>query len=200
MLDFRIVHDGSFWVAENGSFTAELNGFSIHYEVHGQGPVVMTLPNSWGLSLGGLRALYRSLEDTLTIVYFDPRGMGESAPIKEDSDMSMAAVRADFDALRRHLGLEKVNALGWSNGATNLILLASEKPDTLSTAVFLHGSASHGPEDMKGFAERYPELLALIEREDLFEETHFLHGFEPLMSRKILRYRRGSRLAPVDLP
>lgn len=22
MLDFRIVHDGSFWVAENGSFTA----------------------------------------------------------------------------------------------------------------------------------------------------------------------------------
>ena len=39
----------------NGSFTASLNGFQIHYEVHGQGPVLMTLPNSWGLSLEGLR-------------------------------------------------------------------------------------------------------------------------------------------------
>ncbi len=25
----------------NGSFTADLNGFRIHYEVHGQGPVLM---------------------------------------------------------------------------------------------------------------------------------------------------------------
>jgi hypothetical protein len=35
----------------NGSFTAELNGFRVHYEVHGQGPVLMALTNSWGLSL-----------------------------------------------------------------------------------------------------------------------------------------------------
>ena len=41
----------------NGSFTAELNGFRIHYEVHGQGPVLMALTNSWGLSLEALRAL-----------------------------------------------------------------------------------------------------------------------------------------------
>jgi proline iminopeptidase len=126
---------------ESGSFTAELNGFKIHYEVHGQGPVLMTVPNSWGLTLEGLRALYRPLEDRLTLVYFDPRGMGRSDPVREDADMGMAAVRADFDALRQHLGLERVNAIGWSNGAMNLILLASERPDTLSSAIFLHGTA-----------------------------------------------------------
>ena len=47
---------------ENGSFTAELDGRTVHYEVHGTGPVLMTVPNSWGLSLEGLRAMYRPLE------------------------------------------------------------------------------------------------------------------------------------------
>ncbi|HYN03208.1 MAG TPA: alpha/beta hydrolase, partial [Vicinamibacteria bacterium] len=93
----------------NGSFTAELNGFRIHYEVHGQGPVLMALTNSWGLSLEALRAMYRPLEEKLTLVYFDPRGMGGSGPVRDESDRGLAAVRADFQALRAHLKLEKVN-------------------------------------------------------------------------------------------
>ncbi len=144
---------------ENGSFFAELNGFRIHYEVHGQGPVLMTVPNSWGLSLAGLRGLYRPLEEHLTMVYFDPRGMGESDPIRADADMGMAAVRADFDALRRHLGLATVSAIGWSNGAGNLVLLAAEYPTTITSAIFLHGLASFTAQDMAEFAELYPELV-----------------------------------------
>jgi proline iminopeptidase len=149
---------------ENGSFFANLNGFQIHYEVHGSGPVVMTVPNSWGLSLAGLRGLYRGLEDRLTIVYFDPRGMGQSDPIREESDMGMAAVRADFDALRRHLGLETVHAIGWSNGAANLIFLAAEYPDTISSAIFLHGVASFTEQDMAAWAEKNPDLVKGYER------------------------------------
>ena len=145
---------------ENGSFTEDLNGFNIHYEVHGKGPVLMTLPNSWGLSLEGLRALYRPLEAHLTMVYFDPRGMGRSGAIREDSDMGTAAVRDDFDALRRHLGLDTVDVIGWSNGAMNLILLASERPETIDTAIFLHGTARFGPEDMAEYSEKYPEWFA----------------------------------------
>jgi len=144
---------------ENGSFTAELNGFSIHYEIHGQGPVMMTLPNSWGLSLIGLRSLYGPLEEKLTMVYFDPRGIGASSPIVEESDMGMEAVRADFQALREHLGLDHVSAIGWSNGAMNLVLLAAERPETIDTAIFLHGAASYTTEDMAAMAADYPELM-----------------------------------------
>ena len=144
---------------ENGSFIAQLNGFDIHYEVHGQGPVLMVLANSWGLSLQGLRGIFGPLEERLTMVYFDPRGMGESSPIIEESDMGMAAVRADFQVLREHLGLESVNAIGWSNGAMNLVLLAAERPETIDTAIFLHGAASYSAEDMAAMAERYPELI-----------------------------------------
>jgi proline iminopeptidase len=142
----------------NGSFTAELNGFRIHYEVHGQGPVLMALTNSWGLSLEALRAMYRPLEERLTLVYFDPRGMGGSGPVREDTDRGLAAVRADFQALRAHLKLEKVNAIGWSNGAINLIWLAHERPETLSSAIFVHGMASLGLEDMKAMQAQHPEL------------------------------------------
>jgi proline iminopeptidase len=143
---------------ENGSFSVNLNGYDIHYEVHGQGPVLMTVPNSWGLSLEGLRALYRPLEKRLTMVYFDPRGMGESAPIQTEEDMGLAAVRADFDALRRHLGLETTHAVGWSNGATNLVLLAAEYSETLSSAIFIHGAASFSAEDLKDWSQKYPEV------------------------------------------
>jgi proline iminopeptidase len=143
----------------NGSFTAELNGFRIHYEVHGKGPVLMALTNSWGLSWQPLRAMYRPLEEKLTLVYFDPRGMGESGPVREESDRGLAAVRADFQALRAHLGLEKVNAIGWSNGAINLIWLAREHPETLSSAIFVHGIASSGPDDVKAIQADHPELV-----------------------------------------
>ena len=144
---------------ENGSFTAELGGHTVHYEVHGSGPVLMTVPNSWGLTFEGLRAMYRPLESHVTMVYFDPRGMGGSGPIREESDLGPDAVREDFDALRKHLGLEMVNAIGWSNGASNLIALAAERPEGIAAAVFLHGSARFLPEDEQGIVERYPDLI-----------------------------------------
>ena len=143
----------------NGSFTAERNGVRIHYEVRGQGPVLMALTNSWGLSHEALRAMYRPLEEKLTLVYFDPRGMGGSGPVREEADRGLAAVRADFQALREHLRLEKVNAIGWSNGAINLIWLAHEHPETLSSAIFVHGMASLGPEDTKAMQAQHPDLM-----------------------------------------
>ncbi|UCF36847.1 MAG: alpha/beta hydrolase [Acidobacteriota bacterium] len=149
---------------ENGSFSAVLNGFRIHYEIHGNGPVLMVLPNSWGITVGGLRELYRPLEERLTVTYFEPRGMGASDPIKTDSDMGLEAVRSDFQALRRFLGQERVHAIGWSNGAVNLIELASEYPETLSTAIFLHGTARNTAEDDEYFARQQPQLVEAYQR------------------------------------
>jgi proline iminopeptidase len=142
----------------NGSFTAELNGRKVHYEVHGRGPVLMTLTNSWGLTGEGLRGLYRPLEEKLTLVYFDPRGMGASGPAATDADRGMAAVREDFRALQKHLKIRKANVIGWSNGAMNLLVLATETPDALASAIFVHGIASFGKEDMNAFVARFPDM------------------------------------------
>jgi proline iminopeptidase len=107
-----------------------------------------------------MRGLFRPLEEKLTLVYFDPRGMGTSSPARVDTDRGMAAVREDFDALRRHLKIGKANVIGWSNGAMNLLLLASEHPETIESAIFVHGVASFGPDDMKAFAEAHPQMTA----------------------------------------
>lgn len=146
----------------NGAFTEQIDGRTIHYQVHGNGPVVMAVTNSWGLSLEGVRGLFAPLEERLTMVYFDPRGMGESGPAEERSDMGLAAVREDFDRLRRHLGLDQVHAIGWSNGAMNLIHLAAEYPEIIRSAIFVHGVAHHGQEDNARWADEHPELAASL--------------------------------------
>jgi pimeloyl-ACP methyl ester carboxylesterase len=145
-----------------GSFTAELGGVAIHYEVHGRGPVLMTVPNSWGLSLQGLRGLYRPLEERLCVVYFDPRGMAGSSPARSEEDLGMAAVREDFHALRAHLGLGRVHVIGWSNGAMNLVELASARPDTLDSAIFVHTVARFTPEDGRAFVEQHPDFVRKV--------------------------------------
>jgi proline iminopeptidase len=157
-------NSGSLPGLENGRFQAPVDGRTIEYEVHGKGPVVMTVPNSWGLSLEGLRAMYRPLEEELTIVYFNPRGMGASGPVQEERDLGPDAVREDFHALRKHLGLDKVTAIGWSNGAANLIVLAAESPGAIENAVFLHGNASLLPEDVKRIVDGYPDLMAAFQK------------------------------------
>jgi pimeloyl-ACP methyl ester carboxylesterase len=146
-------------ILENGSFLESIGGRTIHYEVHGRGPVVMAVPNSWGLSVDGLRGFYRTLEDRVTMVYFDPRGMGESGPVEVDEDMGLAAIRVDFNALRVHLGQDRVHAIGWSNGAMNLILLAAEFPESLRSGVFVHGVLTFDESDMALWMHRQPELL-----------------------------------------
>lgn len=145
----------------NGSFNVEIDGRTIHYEIHGSGPVTIAVTNSWGLTIPGLRGMLGDLEERLTMVYFDPRGLGGSSSITDDADMSMAAVREDFAALRQHLGFDSVNAIGWSNGASNLIMLAAEQPDTIDAAVFVHGAATFGPEDMAAFAQQHSELTQM---------------------------------------
>jgi pimeloyl-ACP methyl ester carboxylesterase len=170
---------------KNGSYFAELNGFTIRYELRGRGPVLMTLPNSWGLTHQGLRGLYRPLEKHVTMVYFDPRGMGESAPLRQPSDMGLDAVRKDFDALRRHLGLERVNAIGWSNGAMNLIRLASEYPETISSAIFVHGLAKFTQEDERLLAQEHGALFHRFE--EFLEE---LEGAGPFSGSADARFKR----------
>jgi hypothetical protein len=48
--------------------------------------------------------------------------------------------------------------------------------------------------------KHHPDLMALVERKDLFELIAFLHGFEPKMSRQIYRYRPGSLSVLGDVP
>lgn len=145
---------------DRGSHRLELDGRTIHFEVHGEGPPLMVMPNAWGITTTALRSLFRGLEAHRTLVYFDLRGMGESSPAAGAEDLSTAAVREDFEALRRHLDLGAVDALGWSAGATTLLQHALDHPESLRSAVIVHTAARFQPEDGQAIAESRPELVA----------------------------------------
>lgn len=144
---------------ENGEFTFTHDGVTTRYAIHGSGPVAMVVSNSWGITIEGLRAVYGGMEEYLTLIYFDPRGMGGSSAAGEDSDLSMASVRADLEALRQHLGLGAVNLLGWSNGAMNLMLYAAEHPEACDRIVLLHGVSWNDPGDMQHLMENYAAVF-----------------------------------------
>ncbi|CAM2069550.1 Alpha/beta hydrolase [Sulfidibacter corallicola] len=143
---------------QNGTFSFEHDDVTTHYAIYGKGPVCMVMTNAWGITHQGLRELFRPLEKHLTLVYFDTRGMGSSGPIHKPEDHSMATVRGDLEALRRHLGLEKAVFLGWSNGAMNLLVYAAEHPQVIDKAIFISGLDRNREEDMAKFVEQYPEL------------------------------------------
>jgi len=138
----------------NGQFSGQINGTEIAWLVRGQGPVCMVVTNSWGFTAMGLHRLFSGLEAHFTMIYFDPRGMGRSGPVRAEEDRSMATVRKDLNGLRNHLGLEKTHVLGWSNGAMNAFLYVADYSEHVDKAVFVHGIAGFDEEDLAIMGEK----------------------------------------------
>ena len=86
----------------------------------------------------------------------DPRGTG--APIRR-RDYSLDGYAADLDELRAHLGLERMDLLGFSHGAVVAIHYAARYPDGLDRLVLAGGLAAF-TDEVKAFAEEYIESKA----------------------------------------
>ncbi len=148
-----------------GDFKAQLDGGEVAYTIVGQGPPMMVLTNTWGLERKRLQALFALLEPHFTMIYFDLRGMGDSAPGTPEH-YGMAGARRTLASLQAHLKLDKVYLLGWSAGAMNGLILASEHSDHLLGAVLVHGLSYAGPEEEQqlmtkhsGFFKRLGEVM-----------------------------------------
>ncbi len=120
----------------------EINGVKIHYEVAGdKPPVVMTLHGGPGIGDGGdNKNMFKFLEDEFTFVYFDQRGNGQS----DDADTSTYThdqMVEDTEALRKHLGIDKMVLSGGSYGGMLAMEYAIKYPEHLS-GMFLRGTAA----------------------------------------------------------
>lgn len=84
-------------------------GLDLWYEVAGDGPATLVVPSaSWlARDLDPLRA-------GRTLVFYDVRGRGRSATIRDESLLGMHRDVDDLERLRRALGLERFDLLGWS--------------------------------------------------------------------------------------
>ncbi|MCX5195098.1 alpha/beta hydrolase [Streptomyces sp. NBC_00249] len=103
------------------------DGTALAYHLEGEGEPLLCLPGGAMRSsaylgdLGGLSAGRR-------LVLLDPRGTGGSAVPADESTYRVDHQVADVEALRVHLGLERVDLLAHSAGANLAMLYAAAHP------------------------------------------------------------------------
>ena len=104
------------------------DGTRLAYHRAGEGAPLICLPggpmqsSAYLGDLGGLTA-HRSL------VRLDPRGTGESAAPADPASYRCDRQVDDVEALRAHLGQDRVDLLGHSAGGTLAVLYAARHPD-----------------------------------------------------------------------
>lgn len=105
---------------------ARINGTEIYFDVDGMGlvpgkdrmverPVLFLLHGGPGSDHSSFKSNSAALRDTAQLVFVDHRGSGRSAPA-DPRTYTLDQNIDDLDALREHLGLERISVLGSSYG------------------------------------------------------------------------------------
>jgi pimeloyl-ACP methyl ester carboxylesterase len=115
--------------------TATINGAALYYEVHGDpnGQPVLLLHGSLG-SVEDFDNLAPVLVGAgYRVVAMDCRGRGRST--WGELPITYAQMAADALGLLDHLGIEKTDVVGWSDGAAIALDLAAHHPERLDRVV-----------------------------------------------------------------
>jgi proline iminopeptidase len=121
----------------HGEHKAKLNGLELWYRVSGKGPVCIFPTAGWGPSSDIYIASMKPLEEQFTIVYLDTRGTGRSERPKTLEEYTWKHFADDIEALRRHLGVEKIWLIGHSMGGIMVLHYALEYPKQVEGLLIL---------------------------------------------------------------
>ena len=91
------------------------DGLELSYRREGSGPLLVCIPGGPGFSSRYLVDL-AGLGSTRTLIMLDPRGTGASDAPRDPRAYSTADYASDVEALREHLGVERIDVLGHSHG------------------------------------------------------------------------------------
>jgi proline iminopeptidase len=153
---------------------ASYDGAQIGYRVLGAGPPLVCLPGGPGRAseyLGDLGGLGKSRQ----LVLLDPRGVGLSADPADPATFRVDRIVHDVEALRVHLGLDRMDLLAHSAGAVLATLYAAAYREHLSRLILVTpGLAAVGVEGTEeqlrtALSRRaaepwYPDALAALEK------------------------------------
>lgn len=110
------------------------DGRRLAWEESGTGPPLLCHPGGPGMSaqsLGGLP----ELADERTLILLDPRGTGASDRPANPHAYDLSDYAADIEAVREHLGLERLDLLGHSHGGFVAMAWASAHPERVGRLV-----------------------------------------------------------------
>ncbi|WP_392476695.1 alpha/beta fold hydrolase [Nostoc sp. C110] len=116
-------------------------------------PVAFLIHGGPGADHTSFKPTFSALSRKLQLVYFDHRGQGRSARGSKETYTLDNNVE-DMEALRQHLGLEKIVVIGNSYGGMVALTYAVRYPQNVSHLIVI-ATAAHS-----GFLERAKEILA----------------------------------------
>jgi pimeloyl-ACP methyl ester carboxylesterase len=118
--------------AKGAGAYADVNGINLYYEIHGTGRPLVLLHGGLGASEMFGPAL-EQLAGSHQVIAVDLQGHGRTADI--DRPLRLETMAEDIAALIDHLGLEQVDAVGYSLGGGVAFQLAIRHPDKVRKLV-----------------------------------------------------------------
>ncbi len=149
----------------------EVNGVCLHYETFGEGEPLLWLSGFMGAG-ADWRFLFEEAPPGYRLIAPDVRGHGASTG--QPGPFRFREAAQDILGLLRHLGLERVKAIGLSGGGITLLHMATAAPASIA-AMVLVSAPPYFPEQTR-VAQRQLSEAALGEAE---------------MARMRQRHRRG---------
>lgn len=133
----------------------DINGMGLVPEAAGmrENPPAFILHGGPGGDHSDLKLAFAPLADRLQLVFLDHRGQGRSAR-GDVAKYTLDENVEDLEALRRHLGLEKIVTIGTSYGGMVAMAHAARYPASVSHVVLIV-TAAHA-----GFHERAKAIVA----------------------------------------
>lgn len=135
----------------------------------GSGPLVVVLHGGPGAHHDYLLPQYDLLAEGRALLYYDQRGGGQS-PVPRDTPVGWREHVADLDALRAHLGLERLALCGYSWGGLLALLYLLEHPSRVAQLALVSPAsptANYRRQFDAEFARRMAAPEILREREAL---------------------------------
>ena len=110
------------------------DGRTLAWHERGSGPPLLCHPGGPGCSaeyFGGLP----DLAEERTLLLLDPRGTGDSDRPADRSNYALETYAGDVEAVRAHLGLDRIDVLGHSHGGFVAMAWAGAHPDRVGRLV-----------------------------------------------------------------
>lgn len=106
--------------------------------------------------------LWQKVALSRLVVFYDPRGTGMSKRVAPNAPQDIDAQVADLEAVRAHLGLEKVALVGDSFGGLISMAYAAAHPEHVGKLVLSDSAAP----SLKGMVNLFAQTFPDIEEED----------------------------------
>ena len=133
--------------------TEPINGIDLYYEVHGQGDPLILIHGGLGNAGYWSNQIPVFAEDR-QVIALDSRGHGRSS--FDETPINYELMAADVLALMDHLGIDKADVVGWSDGGIIGLELAINHPERVNKIVAY--GANYNPSGVRadiGESERF---------------------------------------------